>query len=217
MYKFDDWQNHWKRQDLPWTGEHANDALLEFLPRVEAAIKEKSALLPLAGDSPAVRWVYERGFSVAAVEYVPEAAHALMKTFPEVKFQETELAHGKKFTAPKIEIFQQDIFEFTSSSFSFIYDRGAYVALPQETRDRYALVIKDNLAPGGFLLLRTAEIIGGEWKGPPHSIPDSEIERNFSELELVEKKSERIVPTQERYVTANVKEFHYSTFLFTRR
>jgi len=220
MYRFKDWQNHWQNLDVPWAGDTSNDKLFEFIDGVEDEFRtlEKSAFIPLAGDTPAVRRLYEYGFSVTAVEFVPEAVREMrVKQFPELSFSEENVRNGKKFSAERVSLYLENIFEFeTNTRFSLIFDRAAYVALGESERARYAEILLRNLAPKGFLVIRTAELIGGEWDGPPFSIKADEVRKAFQSLSLVKEEAESITPNQERYLEAGVKDFRYSTFLFRK-
>ncbi len=221
MYRFNDWQRHWREGDLPWTGEHANDVLVEMLPRLFArhGLKEgSSALVPLAGDSPAVPLLFHEKFLVTAIEYVPEAVERLKAVgFPNIKFERRELDKVVEFATPRIRILQQDIFTFSEKErFNFVYDRGAYVALSSEDRPRYAQIIAESIAPGGLLLTRTAELLGGEWKGPPYSITQDEMNSAFSSFELLEQSQETSLPTAERFSTAGVTEIRHLTCIFRK-
>ena len=221
MYRFHDWQKHWREGDLPWTGEHVNDVLIDVLPRLFArhSLKEGgTAFVPLCGDSPAVPLLFHESFSVTAVEYVPEAVERLKTVgFPNVKFETIERPGVIEYSTPRIRILQQDIFTFHEKDrFDFVYDRGAYVALSKDERAKYARIIVESLAPKGLLLTRTAEIIGGEWKGPPHSITLEELSEAMAPLEMLEHSFETASATQDRLVEAGVTEVRHLTCIFRR-
>jgi len=221
MYRFQDWQKHWREGDLPWTGEHVNDVLIDVLPRLFArhSLKEGgTAFVPLSGDSPAVPLLFHENFSVTAVEYVPEAVERLKAVgFPNVKFEKRELQGVVEYSTPRIRILQQDIFSFREKDrFDFIYDRGAYVALSSQERPAYARIIVDSLAPKGILLTRTAELIGGSWQGPPYSITMEELEEAMAPLELLEHSFETVAATQDRLLDAGVTEIRHLTCIFRK-
>jgi thiopurine S-methyltransferase len=220
MYHFDDWQRHWLHDDTPWTGQTVNDFAAEYLPRLKqkyALPSDANVLIPLAGNSSAVRFYYEQGFAVSAVEYVPAAVEQLRKTFPELTFETQELSTGRMFSAPRLRIYQQDFFAFAEPQrYDLVFDRGAFVAIQPKERPRYAEILVQSMKPGALLLIRTAEFLDGIWRGPPYSVTEDQLSISFAELDLVEKEKHEVAPTQERYLEAGVRLIRHWIALFRK-
>lgn len=200
MYTKDKWQNHWQRQDTPWAREKANDRLYEAYPQLISlltAAAPKTAdqirvFVPLAGNSPAVRFFYDKGHTVVALEYVAEAVDRLCaEQFPEFEFSAESIqsklhGSGRRLSAPRLTILEQDIFESTYESyFDLIYDRGGLVALGSALRPGYAATISRSLVIGGLIYLRTAIFDSSGYSGPPFSVIEDEIRQIYPLLEVI--------------------------------
>lgn len=206
------WQAKWQHNETLWRGEHVNDVLTAFLPALQAEFgihPPAEVLVPLCGDSPAVRMLYDAGYSVTGVEYVPQAMEALTNSsFPELTF----IAKDSTRSAPRLELVMGDFFTFTAPErFSFVYDRAGYVALSANDRRRYAEVITTSLRPGGILLSRTAELIGAPLEGPPFSVTFAEVQGAHPQLRLLSHAFEEVKPTQERYIEAGITTIRHLT------
>lgn len=201
----DFWREKWQRNETLWKGDHVNDVLLQFIPTLQQLHNIRPparALVPLCGDSPALRMLYDAGYSVTGVEYAPEGVASLIRnSFPELDF-----IAGKTLKAPRIEIVQADFLSYQPDApFSFIYDRAGYVALSSSDRRTYAKVITNALEPGAILLSRTAELIGAPWEmGPPFSVTFEELKTSFSALQLVAHSFEDAIATQPRFSEAGI-------------
>jgi len=91
---------------------------------------------------------------------------------------------GQHYATERIEIICGDIFGLdaaTLESCSGVYDRGAMVALPPETRSHYAQRVYGRLAPGYRGLLLTLEYEQARMPGPPFSVPADEIRALFTD------------------------------------
>ncbi len=212
MVKHSFWQAKWQQNETMWRGDRVNDALAAFLPVLQAEFgihPSAEVLVPLCGDSPAVRMLYDAGYSVTGVEYVPEAMEALIDgSFPELSF----VAKGSTRFAPRLELVMGDFFTFSAPErFSFIYDRAGYVALSVNDRRRYAEVISTSLRRGGIFLSRTAELNGGPLEGPPFSVTFAEVQSAYPHLQLLSHSFEEGTPTQERYIEAGITTIRHLT------
>ncbi len=211
------WQDLWQQHDTPWTGERVNDVLKDFLPRLrdELGIAPPArALVPLCGDSPAVRMLYEAGYDVTGVEFVSEAIEQLAASlFADVPLRRE--AHA--LVAPRIALLERDFLTFSApAEYMFVYDRAGYVALGPVERRRYAAVIIESLRPGGALLSRTSELLGAPWQGPPFSVDFAEVRDAFAPLELIAHTFEDVAPTQQRFLDAGISSIRHVTCVMRR-
>ncbi|MFN8392904.1 MAG: hypothetical protein U0136_21605 [Bdellovibrionota bacterium] len=212
------WQAKWQQNETQWRGERVNDVLRDALPKLQSEFgisPGTNALVPLCGDSPAVRLLYDAGYSVTGIEYVPEAMEALVFG----SFSDVELSKaGNIRRANRIELIEGDFFNFSAvNKFSLVYDRAGFVAIPERQRSAYGRIITDALTPGGVVLSRTAEFLGTEWKGaPPFSVTLEDVRAAFPHLEVLSYEYEDAVPTQPRYVEAGVAKIRHLTILLSR-
>lgn len=211
------WQAKWKHNETMWRGERVNDVLAAFLPILQTEFgihPPAEALVPLCGDSPAVRMLYDAGYSVTGVEYVPQAMEVLINdSFPELTF----VTKGSTHSAPRLELVMDDFFTFKKpEQFSFVYDRAGYVALSTNDRRRYAEILTTSLRPGGIFLSRTAELIGAPWEGPPFSVTFEEVQGAHPHLRLLSHAFEEVKPTQQRYIDAGITTIRHLTCVMTK-
>jgi len=207
------WQEKWQNNETMWKGEHVNDVLADFLPTLQekfGILSPSEVLVPLCGDSPAVRMLYDAGYLVTGVDCVPEAIEALIQnSFSEKEF----IVQDAVYTAPGLEFVRGDFFDLNKPErFSFIYDRAGYVALALDDRRRYAKTVTKSLRRGGVFLTRTAELVGTSWNdGPPFSVTFEEVKNAYPDLELVSHEFEDVVPTQSRFLDAGVTTIRHLT------
>ena len=217
MCSLENWQTRWQQKDTPWVGDKVNDTFYSAYPRLLQLLQlppeEISAFVPLAGNSPAVRFLYDKGHPVTAVEYVPEALGTLRaEQFPGINFDIQELKSsaaaiiGKEYSAQRLSLLEQDIFLFRAEmQFDLIYDRGALVAFPPEEHPRYAKLISDSLSSRGAIFIRCSNFADSpSYNGPPYPVGTDRIKSLFPELVVVEECSETKQTTQPHHLDAGI-------------
>ena len=218
MCSLENWEERWQQKDTPWVGDRVNDSFYSAYPRLLQLLQlppdQISAFVPLAGNSPAVRFLYDKGHAVTAVEYVAEALNSLRtEQFSGIDLKIQDLQSpaakkiGKAYSAGRLSLREQDIFDFPANKqFDLIYDRGALVAFPPEDQPRYARRISDSLSPRGVIFVRCSEFADASaYNGPPFSVGTERIKLLFPDLVIVEESSETIQTTQPRHLDAGIK------------
>jgi thiopurine S-methyltransferase len=178
----DFWIARWKENRLGFHQSEANDLLVRHFDRLSAA-EGGRVFVPLCGKTLDIAWLRSRGHSVAGVELSELAVEQL---FAESGLSPRKSKAGKLdlYSAPGLDIFAGDIFDLSPEALGTVdavYDRAAYVALPEETRERYARhsIALSDAAPH-FLI--TFEYDQRLLEGPPFSIPDAEVARAYEPL-----------------------------------
>ena len=221
-YSRENWQGMWQTGDTPWAGEKVNDPFFAAFDRLLSLYDKPAdnlrALVPLCGNSSAVRFLYDRGCAVTAVDYVPEAIDSLRKTlFSDIEMEQSSGIETSVFRAPRLELIVHDFFSFsTDEKFDLIYDRGGFVAVPPSMQRDYARVAARVAKPGALIFLRCAEFVGVEFQGPPFSVGDTEVKQMFVQFELIDEEKEELVPTQDRFVEAGVKKSIFRNLILRR-
>jgi thiopurine S-methyltransferase len=137
--------------------------------------KDLQAFVPLCGDSPAVKYLLEAGFSVTALDVVAEALEGLRNSI------RNELPSA----LPKLQILCEDIFTHQAKTqFDFIYDRAALVAIVPNLQEKYAQHLLKMLAPGGLYFLDTFTF-EEEKSEPPFSVPPKLAKSLFQDLTCI--------------------------------
>lgn len=175
------WQKKWEENDIKFNQESPNPFLIEYFPKFGLA-NQATIFVPLCGKSIDMLWLLEQEHEVIGVELSPIAIEAF--------FNENKLTYKviqtRGFTIYKgdnITIYCGDFFNLTKDqlkSVTGVYDRAALIALPAKTRKQYAEHSNNILGVGTQILLLTIEYKHKEKIGPPYSVPDTEIQKNYS-------------------------------------
>lgn len=133
----DGWAERWNGENQPgWkmeekTQQHIKN--MEWLKEQSTLPKEATCLVPLCGDSPIVRYLYDQGYTVTGVEFVDTAVQRLLGQFPELEFEKKELDGGNVvFTSKdgRVTAVQGDFYQYSApDSIDFVYDRASFVAI----------------------------------------------------------------------------------------
>ena len=182
------WISAW---DEGRTGFHRgafNERLLNNFPAFNPQ-KGQSILVPLCGKTKDLLWLAGLGLKVHGVELYEKAVQEFFSD-NNLAFNKNLDQHFANYTHENILLSAGDFFKLSeNSTYDFIYDRAALVALPESMRRDYANVIKRSLRKGGKCLLVVYEYDQSRMSGPPFSIDLNEIrslyEDQFS-IKLVE-------------------------------
>jgi len=174
------WLNKWREGTTGFHMTRVTPLLSKHWPAFELPADSR-VLVPLCGKSLDMVWLAAQGYRVLGVELVPQAVEQF---FNEQGLQpvEHDSPLGRHYVAGQIEIIQGDIFKLdavTLASCSGVYDRGAIVALPPETRKRYVQHVYGQLSDHYRGLLLTLDYDQSLMAGPPFSVPAAEVETLF--------------------------------------
>ncbi len=173
------WHERWESLDIGFHQADVNPFLVKHLKQLDLA-KDSRLFLPLCGKTLDIAWLLSQGYCVAGIELSPIAVGQLFSDLalkPEIESQ----GNLRRYRAPGIEIFVGDLFELTRDSLGpvqAVYDRAALVALPENTRQRYAAHLKEitDTAPQ---LLVCYQYDQSKMDGPPFSVEDEEVRRHY--------------------------------------
>lgn len=157
---------------------------------VTAFLKGKAVLVPLCGDTPAVRYMANHGAAlVVGADLAPEGLRLQRQThFPEVAFSATSLTlpNGSAATVYEgvkegctVRLFEGDFLalaaapEFNSSKMDFVYDRASMMAMHPSMRGDYVKTVASCLSPSATLMVERPIRDEGDANGPPFTFfPD---------------------------------------------
>ncbi|NEX16880.1 MAG: thiopurine S-methyltransferase [Halochromatium sp.] len=174
------WLNRWQRGELGWHEEEINRHLAEHWSSLEVPNKAP-VLVPLCGKSLDMLWLASLGHAVLGIEISRLAAeqffaeHQLM---PRVD----QLGPFQRYQVDEISLLVGDFFDLQRAQLtgiSAVYDRASLIALPPETRPRYARHLSRLLPDGVRSLLITLEYDQARMKGPPFSVTEPEVRALF--------------------------------------
>lgn len=175
----DFWHRKWERNDIGFHNSEAHPLLVAHFAAL-ALPKGSRVLLPLCGKTRDIHWLLAAGYRVAGAELsriAVEQLFAELGVAPDV----AEAGALCRYSAPGIDIFAGDIFALSRDRLGpvdAVYDRAALVALPAETRGRYAahLAAITGRAPQ---LLISFDYDQSLLEGPPFSVTGEEIARLY--------------------------------------
>ena len=175
----DFWHQKWETNVIGFHISEPNPLLVSNFKALSVKAGGR-VFLPLCGKTLDISWLLSNGYQVAGAELSEIAITQLFEELG-VKPNKTDLGDLTRYSADNIDIFVGDIFHLSGKDLGAvdaIYDRGAFVALPKEMRDRYAthLIHITNSAPQ---LLISFEYIQDLVPGPPFAISNKELSEQY--------------------------------------
>jgi len=152
---------------------------------------------PLCGKALDMKWLYDEGHVIIGLE---ASAKGIEDFFTEhgLKFTTETVADGKiklyKTEDNRMLLYCGDIYDFNSSiggKMEGIWDRGSFVAINREDREKYSKILIDLMAKDCHYLIDTFQFDSREYAGPPYPVSVEEVNRFYGEkckIEQVEEK-----------------------------
>lgn len=172
----DYWFQKWESQDIGFNQAQPNKLMQTYFSRLNLPPGSR-VFVPLCGQSIDMLWLIAAGYEVIGVELSQIAcrrffeAHKIPNTVAEIK-------NFSVYSSDKITIFCGDFFKLNQAllgKIDVIYDRAALIALPIDTRKRYAQHLLELATPTTSMFLITMEYNQAEMPGPPFSVNEREI------------------------------------------
>lgn len=169
------WEERWRLREIHFHEASANPLLVEHFPVLDLKAGAR-VFVPLCGKSLDISWLLSQGYQVAGVELVETA---IVELFDELGVSPSisDLAPFRKYSADGIDIFVGDVFELTKEYLGrvdAVYDRAAYVALPDSMRGQYVEKVAEISVTAPQLLI-SFEYDTALMQGPPFSHSDDEL------------------------------------------
>lgn len=134
-------------------------ALAIFQQYVTGNPKETSIFVPLAGDDPMVKKLFDEGYSLTTIDLVPEAVEEMKKQFgteavwtKEEKDNSIIWSHG----SGRVKLMIGDVLQHRPelvNSFDAVYDKDSFGALQKDMRKGYCTRISEYVKSGGTVYL----------------------------------------------------------------
>ena len=176
----DAWLERWQQGHTGWHESAGNRNLKKYW-----RANGKRVLVPMCGKTPDMLWLEEQGNEVVGVELSEIAAQAFFDEHG-LKYERSNGALVEyRAMERRITLHCGDYFKFRDAGFDAQYDRGALVALPANTRPRYAQHTSSLLASNAEQFVITVEYDQAVCEGPPFSVGASEIHNYWPRLNRV--------------------------------
>lgn len=173
------WHQKWESNIIGFHNNEANPLLVSNFKAL--TLNEGSRVfLPLCGKTLDIAWLLSKGYCVVGAEL---SEIAVTQLFEELGLTPNKVDLGDLtcYSAEHIDIFVGDIFHLSQKilgNVDAIYDRGAFVALPKEMRDRYSAHLID-ITDGASQLLISFEYDQSQLAGPPFTISNKELHQQY--------------------------------------
>ena len=175
------WHDRWESGRIGFHESRPNPLLVKHFPALSVP-EHGRVFVPLCGKTLDIGWLLSKGCRVAGVDL---SELAIRQLFEELGVEPAISDHGalKRFSAPDIDIFVGDVFALTPELLGpvdAVFDRAAFVALPEPMRAKYAPHIT-HLTGKAPQLLITFEYDTSLLDGPPFSIRSEELEQRYGD------------------------------------
>ncbi|MCP5081782.1 MAG: thiopurine S-methyltransferase [Alphaproteobacteria bacterium] len=169
------WHQKWNDNQIAFHEREGNVLLAAHFKDLGLA-EGARVFVPLCGKTRDIAWLLAKGCRVAGAELSRLAVEQL---FEELGVEPEITTQGAltRFAAPDLDIFVGDIFDLTQATLGpvdAVYDRAAFVALPETMRGDYSRHMAEITATAPQLLI-TFEYDQAVMPGPPFSIPTGEV------------------------------------------
>lgn len=181
------WHERWQRGELGWHIEDVNPLLERYWSRLGVAT-DAAVLVPLCGKSRDLLWLAGLGHPVIGIELSAIGAEAFF-TESGLTPTVTEDPPFRRYRAGSLQILCGDFFDLEPKHLpdvGAVYDRGALVALPVETRNRYVAHVQALFPAPRKSLVITFDYPQQEMDGPPFSVGPGDIETYFGASHRIE-------------------------------
>lgn len=209
------WQKKWQIGEINFHMDRPHPLLQKYFSEVPIG----KILVPLCGKSTDMIWLRSRGHEVIGIELSPIACEAFFKE-NKISYREKKIDHFQIFEGEGVSLYCGDFFLSPDSAWegvTYIYDRAALIALPQELRQKYAQLICDKKIP---LFLISLDYKSPQLIGPPFSVPENEIKKLYeSHFEIKKVSSQKDFSLSDRppkYIGIEVLEEAYFITLASR-
>ena len=210
------WLDRWQNNDVDFCQEAPNEFLVKHFCRFN--INDSSVcLVPMCGCSIDMLYFLSKGIKVVGIELSEKAVLSFFSQ-NNIKYEIIEESDYKCYKGNDIEIYVTDIFNLPKIAknlpdFDIWYDRGAYIALPEDIRARYAKMLLQVCSDNTQILLLVMEH-DKKSQTPPYSVTQADLIKNFSpniEFELIDSKQRENIPDYRK--AEGMTEQYYTAYL----
>jgi len=175
------WQSRWRENKIAFHEAAPHEFLKRHLQALDLR-EGDTVFVPLCGKTIDIDWLLSQGLQVVGIEFNQQAIEEVFERLDLVPTL-TEIGPLLRYDAGALSIFLGDFFELGSEALGkvhAIYDRGALVALPEQTRNAYAkhITAVTDKAPQLLIAYSYDQL---QTAGPPFSVPTPAIEKLYRE------------------------------------
>ncbi|HEX5420460.1 MAG TPA: thiopurine S-methyltransferase [Gammaproteobacteria bacterium] len=219
MTNGDFWQAAWDQGRIGFHQNETSPYLQRYWPSLNVSPGSK-VLVPLCGKSRDMLWLREQGHTVIGVEIVQQAVEAF---FAENRLSAAARSGGPLtlWTTEGIEILQGDFFDLTAGEVAgvgAVYERASLVALPPDTRRRYAGHLRSILPAKADILLVTMDYPQAEMNGPPFAVSEEEVAMLYGDaFEIVRVSAKDVLEANPRFRERGLSQLTERVYILRAR
>jgi thiopurine S-methyltransferase len=173
------WHDRWESGRIGFHERQPNPLLVTHFPALSVP-ENGRVFVPLCGKTLDIGWLLSKGYRVAGAELSELAIEQLFEELG-VEPDISPLGELKRYSADSIDIFVGDVFNLTADmlgAVDAVFDRAAFVALPEHMRSAYAPHIADITGNAPQLLI-SFEYDQTLFDGPPFSNEGSALKQLY--------------------------------------
>ncbi|MCL4117909.1 UNVERIFIED_CONTAM: hypothetical protein GTU68_062933 [Idotea baltica] len=177
------WLDRWENNDVEnFCQESANEFLVKHFSKLKVD-NNSLCFIPMCGSSIDILFFLSKNITVVGVEISEKAVKSFFTT-NHIEYEVLDQEGCKCYKGRNVSIYVSDVFESPKiaqklPNISIWYDRGAYIALPELLRSKYAETMKSVITRQTQVLLLVMEH-DKKVQAPPFSVSQNELENNFS-------------------------------------
>lgn len=209
------WLERWQDNRIAFHQADVSPLLARYWPDVGAA-RGSTVFVPLCGKSLDMRYLESLGHHVVGVEMAAVAIEAYFAEAGETA-ENVESRNGRWYCGPSTRIYCGDVFDLRREDLAdvgAVVDRAAWIALPPETRPRYAEHVLSVVPRAASILLIALEYDQTRAAGPPFCVLGDEVEAAFGGRRRVERLGDmRTTTIPPRFRDAGIDEAVEAAYL----
>jgi len=212
------WHERWSTGQIGFHKNAVDRHLQQHWPSLGIA-SDSRVFVPLCGKSLDLKWLCERGHSVAGVELSAVALESFCME-QGIAARRRTVGGFDVYEAAGLQLYRGDFFaldEELLGEISALYDRAALISWTSEMRPAYVEHLAALTRPGTQTLLVTLEYPQAQMSGPPFSIDAGELARLYSRRHAIEELArDDILASEPRLRSRGVTRLHEVCYRLTR-
>ena len=212
------WHARWRTGQIGFHQSRVDRNLEEHWQELGVANSSR-VFVPLCGKSLDLKWLVERGHSVAGVELSAVALESFCME-QGIPAKRRTLDSFDVYETARLELYCGDFFALTPEllgAVSAVHDRAALISWAPELREPYALRMTALTNPGTRTLLVTMEYPQAQMSGPPFSVEFDEVARLYGRTHAVRELSKHdVLANEPRLRARGITRLHEVCYLLTR-
>lgn len=208
------WQQRWLEGKTGFHLDEVNPLLVKYAEKMQLAPGQQ-VFVPLCGKSRDLVWLAEQGFRVLGIELSELAVDAFFdeNNLTPVKREKGSLSF---YQSGLITLVCGDFFELSRPqmvNIAAVYDRAAFIALPDTMRPAYSQHLK-LLCPNQPRLLICLEYEQAEMAGPPFAVLEDELQADYADgLSLTCLERRDVLAEHGHFAAKGVSTLHESVYI----